>query len=219
MPTTAQVADRPRQRWVMWTIPASLFLVGFFHRAAPGVMARDLMQSFDVTSAGIGSLAATYFYSYAALMIPAGLLLDAFGVRIVMAVGGAIMGGGALLMSVAGGSTPLFAGRFLVGLGAAATFIGTLKIAAAWFPPTRFGFLAALSATVGMLGALLSTLPLAAMVATIGWRRALGGVGMVTLALAVLCVVVVRDRPSGVAPPSATTLRMVLVGTLDVLRN
>lgn len=79
----------------MWTIPALLFLVGFFHRAAPGVMARDLMQAFDVTSAGVGALAATYFYSYAALMIPAGLLLDAFGVRIVLAIGGAIMGGGA----------------------------------------------------------------------------------------------------------------------------
>ena len=203
----------------MWTIPALLFLVGFFHRAAPGVMARDLMQSFDVTSASIGSLAATYFYSYAALMIPAGLLLDAFGVRIVMAIGGAIMGAGALMMGVAEGATALFAGRSLVGLGAAATFIGTLKIAAAWFPPTRFGFLAALTATVGMLGALLSTLPLAAVVATIGWRRALTGVGIVTLVLAVLCVVVVRDRPSGVAAPSALTLRAVLSGTLDVLRN
>ena len=31
----------------MWTIPALLFLVGFFHRAAPGVMARDLMQTSD----------------------------------------------------------------------------------------------------------------------------------------------------------------------------
>jgi hypothetical protein len=37
--------------------PGLLFLVGFFHRAAPGVMARDLMQAFDMTSAGIGSLA------------------------------------------------------------------------------------------------------------------------------------------------------------------
>src|SRR5215510_13850676 len=101
MPTTAEGAARPRQRWAMWTIPALLFLVGFIHRAAPGVMARDLMQSFDVTSASIGSLAATYFYSYAALMIPAGLLLDAFGVRIVMAIGGAIMGAGALMMGVA----------------------------------------------------------------------------------------------------------------------
>src|SRR5262249_61550659 len=106
------------------------------------------MQSFAVTSPSIGSLAATYFYSYAALMIPAGLLLDAFGVRIVMVIGGAIMGGGSLLMGVAMTPTPLFTGRLLVGLGAAATFIGTLKIAAAWFPPTRFGFLAALTATV-----------------------------------------------------------------------
>jgi nitrate/nitrite transporter NarK len=203
----------------MWTIPALLFLVGFFHRAAPGVMARDLMQAFDVTSASIGSLAATYFYSYAALMIPAGLLLDAFGVRIVLTVGGAIMGGGAVLMGAAGGATPLFVGRFLVGLGAAATFIGTLKIAAAWFPPTRFGFLAALTATVGMLGALLSTLPLAALVAMIGWRRALVGVGILTLALAVLCVFVVRGRPPGDAAPRATSLRAVLAGTLDVLRN
>jgi MFS family permease len=218
MPTTAQVADRPRQ-WVMWTIPALLFLVGLFHRAAPGVMARDLMQAFDMTSAGIGSLAATYFYAYAALMIPAGLLLDAFGVRIVLAIGGAIMGGGALLMGAAAGPTLLFAGRFLVGLGAAATFIGTLKIAAAWFPPTRFGYLAALSATVGMLSALLSTLPLATLVTTIGWRRALGGVGILTLALAALCGLVLRDRPSGVAAPRATTLRVVLAGALEVLRN
>src|ERR1700741_2077687 len=117
MPTTEQVAARPRQRWVMWTIPASLFLVGFFHRAAPGVMARDLMQAFDVTSAGIGSLAATHFYSYAALMVPAGLLLDALGVRRVLTIGGAIMGGGAILMAVAGGPPLLFGGRFLVGLG------------------------------------------------------------------------------------------------------
>ncbi len=217
MPTG--IAARPPLRWVMWTIPASLFLVGFFHRAAPGVMARDLMHAFDVTSASIGSLAATYFYSYAALMIPAGLLLDAFGVRRVMAIGGAIMGGGALLMGASPGPVLLFTGRFLVGLGAAATFIGTLKIAAAWFPPTRFGFLAALSATVGMLGALLSTLPLAALVALIGWRRALSGVGLLTLVLAVLCMIFVRDRPSDVGAPRATTLRAVLAGTGEVLRN
>ena len=204
----------------MWTIPAMLFLVGFFHRAAPGVMARDLMQSFDVTSASIGSLAATYFYSYAALMIPAGLLLDAFGVRIVMAIGGAIMGAGALLMGAATGPTPLFTGRFLVGLGAAATFIGTLKIAAAWFPAERFGFLAALTATVGVLGALFSTLPLATLVALVGWRAAFTTIGALTLVGATLCALGVRDRPAGTpAAARAAGLRDVLAGAAQVLRN
>ena len=58
----------------MWGIPAFLFLFAFFHRVAPGVFAKELMQAFGVTGAGVGLLSATYFYAYAGLMIPAGVL-------------------------------------------------------------------------------------------------------------------------------------------------
>src|SRR3989442_261349 len=75
--------------WLMWSVPAALFLVAFFHRNAPGVMARDLMETFGVTGAVIGLLSATYFYSYAGFMIPGGMLLDAFGARRVWPAGGA----------------------------------------------------------------------------------------------------------------------------------
>jgi MFS family permease len=207
-------------RWVMWAIPAFLFLIGFFHRAAPGVIARDLMQAFEATGATIGLLAATYFYAYAALMVPAGLLLDAFGTRWVLTVGGTVMGVGSLAMAAATSTPLLFAGRLLVGAGASATFIGTLKIAAAWFPPARFGFLAAVSATVGVLGALVSTLPLAALVAGVGWRGAFGGVGIVTLAATAVCLVVVRDRPAvAAAAPAAPGFSAVVTGVTQVLRN
>jgi hypothetical protein len=55
-------------------------------------------------------------------------------------------------------TTPrLFTGRLRVGAGTSATFIGTLEIGAAWFAPARFGLLAALSATVGVFGAPVST--------------------------------------------------------------
>ena len=50
-------------------------------------------------------------------------------------------------------------------------------------------------------GALVSTLPLATLVALVGWRRAFGGVGLVTLAGAVLCLLALRDRPEGVPEP------------------
>jgi MFS family permease len=206
--------------WLMWGIPSLLFLIGFFHRAAPGVIARDLMQTYGVTGTTVGLLAATYFYSYASLMVPAGLLLDAWGVRRVLAAGGAVMGLGAVLMGVAPTPTMLFAGRLLVGAGAAATFIGALKIAAAWFPPQQFGFLSALTATVGVVGALTSTLPLAALVERVGWRGAFGGVGLATLVGAALCWLLVRDRPAGApAPPAAGGLRAVLAGAARVLRN
>ncbi len=205
----------------MWSLPALLFLIAFFHRVAPGVMAKELMQTFGVSGAVIGLLSATYFYSYAGFMVPAGLLIDAFGVRKVVAAGGAVMGAGTLLMGGATASAALFTGRFAVGLGATVTFIGALKIAATWFPPSRFGFLSALTATVGVLGALIAAAPLAALVAVAGWRGAFWVVGIVTLAGAVLCLLVVRDRPPSeqAAAPPAASLAIVMSGMAQVLRN
>ncbi|HEV8471385.1 MAG TPA: MFS transporter [Methylomirabilota bacterium] len=186
---------RAARAWLMWSVPAALFLVAFFHRNAPGVMAKDLMQAFGVTGAVIGLLSATYFYSYAGFMVPAGLLLDAFGVRRVVAAGGAVMGLGTLAMGAAAGPAALFAGRFAVGLGATVTFIGALKIAAAWFPAERFGFVSAVTATVGVLGALVASVPLAALMDWAGWRGAFWVVGVATLGGSLLCFAIVRDEP------------------------
>src|SRR5574342_1000920 len=146
----------------MWGIPALVFLIGFLHRAAPGVIAKELMQSFALTGTAVGLLSAMYFYSYAGFMVPGGVLIDSAGPRRMVALGGAVMGLGSLAMGLAPSSMVLFGGRLLVGLGAAVTFTGTLKIAANWFPPSQFGMMSALTATVGVLGALVGSAPLAA---------------------------------------------------------
>src|SRR5882724_10035217 len=113
MPTAGRAVAPPR-RWVMWSLPALLFLIGFFHRAAPGVIARDLMQAFAISGVTEVWLAGAYFYSYAGLMLPAGLLVDAYGVRRVMTIGGVVMGVGAVMMGTATSLPLLFAGRVLV---------------------------------------------------------------------------------------------------------
>jgi fucose permease len=81
-----------RLAWLTWSIPAAVFLIAFVHRAAPGVIARELMETFHATGAIVGLLSAMYFYAYAGFMVPAGLLIDALGVRAVVAMGSAVMG-------------------------------------------------------------------------------------------------------------------------------
>lgn len=207
-------------RWVMWGIPAFLFLLAFLHRVAPGVMAKDLMQAFGATGTMVGLLSATYFYSYAGFMLPGGLLIDALGARRVVAWGSAIMALGTLAMAVAQTSGVLFAGRFVIGAGATVTFIGALKLGAAWFPPERFGTISALTATVGVLGSLVATAPLAALCAWVGWRGALWLITLLTLVGAAVCLAVVRDAPAaGPAAAAPPTLREVLAGILAVVRN
>ena len=71
----------------MWGIPAFVFFLAFLHRVAPGVIVKDIMQAFGASGEIVGLLSAMYFYSYAAFMIPAGLLIDGFGVRRVVAAG------------------------------------------------------------------------------------------------------------------------------------
>lgn len=205
----------------MWGLPAFLFLVAFFHRAAPGVIAKELMQAFGATGTIVGLLSAAYFYAYAGLMIPAGVLVDRLGVRRVVAAGGAVMGLGTLLMAAAAAQPFLFAGRALVGGGAAVTFVGTLKVAANWFPASYFGTLSAVTAAVGVLGGLIGTAPLAWLAAAVGWRGALGAVGLGTLAGAALCLALVREFPSGHPGRGAPApgWASVVVGLRRVLRN
>jgi len=219
--TTADPAAPAGRRWLMWGIPALIFLIAFLHRAAPGVLAKELMQAFGITGTVVGLLSAMYFYSYAGFMVPGGVLIDSVGPRWVIAGGGAVMSLGSLAMGLAPGPAVLFAGRLLVGLGATVTFTGALKIAANWFPRSQFGMMSALTATVGVLGALVGSAPLAALAGIVSWRGALVIIGALTLAAAILCVAAVRDRPAGArdASPHAPSLRVVLAGTLQVLRN
>jgi MFS family permease len=204
----------------MWGIPAFLFFFAFLHRVAPGVIVKEIMQAFNASGEIIGLLSAMYFYAYAGFMIPAGLLIDGFGVRRVVAAGSAIMGLGSLAMGLAASETVLMAGRFLVGMGATVTFIGALKVAASWFAPSHFGTLAAVTATVGIVGALGGTAPLAGLVVLTGWRGAFTTIAIVTLLGAAACFLVVRDHPPGAAAATAAP-RFVTVmgGMLHVLAN
>ncbi len=204
--------------WVMWGIPSFIFLVAFFHRVAPGTVAKELMASFQASGALLGFLSSLYFYAYAALMLPAGVLVDAYGPRRVVGVGGSVMGMGAVLMGWASSSGPLFAGRLLVGLGASVTFVGALRVAADWFPPRWFGTLAAMTATMGVLGSLAATAPFALLAGAVGWRWGFISVGLVSLFASLLCWALVRDRP-GIAEAAAQTLGQIMKGTWQVLRN
>src|SRR4029450_10803255 len=93
------------RRWLMWGIPALVFLIAFLHRAAPGVIAKDLMQAFGMSGTELGLLSAMYFYSYAGLMVPGGVLIDSLGPRRVIAAGGG--GGGVGFPPVGAAGNPV----------------------------------------------------------------------------------------------------------------
>ena len=115
----------------------------------------------------------------------------------------------------------LLTGRVLMGAGCGVMLIGSMVLISRWFPPDRFSTLTAMVLSIGLLGNLAATTPLAWARRTVGWRPVFGAV-VVFIALATIAIwLVVRDAPPGhpflsrKVEPSGEMLR----GMLEVLRN
>jgi predicted MFS family arabinose efflux permease len=118
---------RPRLRWFVFGLAVSAFWLSFFHRVAPAALAGELTRTFHVSGAALGALAATYFYVYALMQLPTGVLADTAGPRRVLAGGTLVAGIGSLLFASAESIVAAALGRTLVGLGASVAFVCVLK--------------------------------------------------------------------------------------------
>ncbi len=192
-----------RRAWLVWSIAAAFYAYGFFQRVAPSVIVDDLMTTFALDATLLGTLSAAYFYTYAALQIPVGVLIDRFGPRRLLFVGALLAAAGGTLFALAGGLATALLARGLIGAGVGVAYIATLKLVGAWFPLHRFGLLAGLTLAAGTAGAIGAQLPLALAVGTFGWRPVLLVAGLAALVLAGLVLAIVRDRPPGAASPGA----------------
>jgi sugar phosphate permease len=207
-------------RWVVVVVPACLYFFSYFHRVAPAVVAGDVMRAFGLTAAALGTLAAVYPYVFVATALVGGTLADTLGPRWTLALGGATMGLGAALFGLAPAVAAAVAGRLLVGLGASVMLIAWLSLIAAWFRPDEFATYSGLTQSIGNLGALVASWPLAVLVEAAGWRETFVLIGAVTLALAVVTVLTVRDRPDRApARRRAPGLREVLAAVPAVVAN
>lgn len=189
----------PPMAWVVWSLGAAYFGYAWVHRVAPSVMVDGLMREFAVGAAVLGNLSAIYFYSYAALQLPVGMLIDRWGPRRMLTLMAMLTGAGGLVFATADSLAAAYAGRFLIGAGAAFGFVGGLTLATRWFPSDRFAMLAGATMMAGMLGGMLGQGPLAVLVEAVGWRAALTGVALLGFALAASIWLVVRDHPPGAA--------------------
>ena len=198
-----------RRRWIIWIPLALAFWASYFHRTATAVVADSLMQEFSITRASeMGGLASIYFYTYAAMQIPAGILADFYGPRRTIPMGLLIASLGAAIFGWAQGLPALYAGRLLSSLGVSLIYINIVKIHAEWFRVREFATMTGLTVVAGSFGFLLATTPLAVVVNMYGWRVSFLLIAMYSLVMAVTCWLLVRDKPTDVGLPSITEVEV-----------
>jgi len=220
-------SDPRTRRWLVWVALAGAFLLVNLYRLSTAVLAERLMVAFDASGVELGTLHAAFFWIYAALQLPAGVLVDRLGTRWTATGGLAVMSLGAAIFALAGGYLAAFAGRALIGLGASVIFVSVLRFGANWFRANEFATVNGLTIAMAGLGGILATTPLAVAVATAGWRPSFLGLAGIGLGIAIAVAVVVRDTPAaaglaeidGVGPTPERTLREIRSAAGQVLRE
>lgn len=180
---------------LMWGLAAAFYLYGFFQRVTPAALAHELSKELAPTATALGWLSATYFYCYALMQLPSGLLADRLGPRKLFIAATAAAASGTLLFAFAESFTTAAVGRGIIGGAAAVGWIGMLKLAAHWFSPQKFASVSGLSLAVGTLGAVLAGFPLRLLSDEFGWRVVVAGSAGFALLLMFGMIFVLRDDP------------------------
>lgn len=191
-------------RWSIFGILILTYILVYFHRMAPGVVSEYLMADFQTTGTRLGSLSAIYFFVYAAMQLPSGVLADTLGARTSIIGGNITAGFGSILFGLAPSFSMACAGRFLVGLGVSVVFISIMKNNAVWFHARVFGLMSGVTLFIGNLGSVTAAGPLSALLSVFAWRTIFLAIGGFSLLLAVAAFFIVRNRPEelGFAAPN-----------------
>ncbi len=184
-----------RYRYLIFVILGFAYVLVFFHRLAPAVVAVDMMKDLNTGGALMGLLASAYFYPYAIMQIPAGLLSDSWGPRRSIVVFFSLGAAGSIALGLVHSVGAAITARVVVGLGVAMVFIPTLKILTHWFESHKFSRMSGLLMSLGGVGAFTASTPLALMSNAITWRGSMIVIGVLTLIISLLTWRLVRDTP------------------------
>ena len=201
-----ELQRRYRRRWLIWLVAVLAHTIGTFNRAAMAPMVDRLMADFEISAVAFGSLGAVYFYTYAIMQLPSGTLADTLGPRKTIVSGLLLAALRALLMSAAPSFSLLYAGRLIVSLGVSVTWVSIMKIIMEWFRSNEVATVTGYSSAIAHLGQLAASTPLALLIIWGGWRISFVAIAGVSLGLAIIGWMMIRNKPADIGLPPVSEL-------------
>lgn len=184
-----------RRRWTIFVVVSLIYLLVYFHRQAPAMLALDLMHDLKLKGSSLGLLGAAFFFPYALLQLVAGPTTKMLGPRRTLCIFFGLAGIGAIGFSFASDLSMALGCRVLVGVGAALVLVPIIEIVSAWFKREEFSTMVGLLIAVAGIGIYAGAAPLALLDHIIGWRNSFMVVGGLSLCLVICTWFVVRAHP------------------------
>lgn len=200
-----------RYRWAMFVLLVVAYFFVYFHRMSLNAMGGAIIN--DVGSGSKEILSSIYFWTYAAMQIPSGIMADRLGPRKTTFVFLTIASVGSFLTFAAQDFMMVAVGKVFIAAGMAVIYIPLMKIVAVWFKKENFPELNGIVIAVGNVGALAAAGPLRMLSEAMGWRNVFLILGLITVLIAILCLLIIRDHPKDMGRPGIEEIEFAEKGT------
>ncbi len=185
----------PGYRWVMVAVLWLIHALAFMNISGLGILAPFIKADLQLSSFQIGFLISALSIGASLIQMPAGLLTDFAGVRLMLTLGIGSVGFCLALFSLA----PTYSIALLVLLiyGLANGIIGPAasKSILDWFPVVGRATAMGVKQTGVNFGGILAGILLPALAITLSWRHSLLAVGLIEVSMAVLIYRLIKEAP------------------------
>jgi sugar phosphate permease len=207
--------NSPRS-WIVFGGAVFAYLIGVTQRTSFGVASVDATGRFHVNAAAVSTVAVVQIIVYAALQIPVGVLVDRIGPRNLIVGGALLMAAGQTVLAFSPSLGVAIAGRILVGMGDAATFVSVIRLLPNWFGGRVLPQLSQWVGAIGQLGQIVSAVPFALLLHSLGWQPALLIASGASVVAATVALALVRrgEPPAATSPIPTAGVRAQLVASL-----
>ena len=183
--------------WIVWGTGLLSYLVAVMDRTTFGVSGLDAADRFHAGPSTLSSFVIVQLIVYAAMQIPAGVLLDRFGPRVMIASGITVISAAQLTLSLTHALPTAVSAYGAIGLGDSFIFISVIRLLPNWFAPERVPLLTQLTGICGQFGQFLSAVPFLAILLRDGWTAAYLSAAGLGLFAGALTLAITRDAPPG----------------------
>ena len=180
----------------LYLMMAALGLAYFFsnfHRLSLGVLGDEMAADFGLSAAELGILGSAFFYTYAVMQIPSGLLSDKVSAKYLIAGSCLICGLSTIWFGHSGNFAGLVAARALTGLAGAFVYVPALSTIRYWFGDKKLGTMTGILVAMGQIGAASASAPLKLISDALGWRDSFSIIGYISLVLFFLSIAAILN--------------------------
>lgn len=180
--------------WLIWFISGLFYLYEFMHRVIPGIITKELINDFKTTTTTIGGLSASYHISYSFMQIPAGILIDKYGTKVILPLSAILITLGSYLLSKTNSINIAYISRILIGIGSSFSFIGCIKLASIWLPKKKFPIIVGITNLLGVTGAIIGGRPIATLTECYGWRKVITIMSITGIIFSFLLLIFIKEK-------------------------